>query len=143
MEWGDAICDCITALMFSSSISHRCGHNFKEHKFNQSKSLNSRSMIPWNHCKQTFTHCSLQIIVKIILLVILKIVHTCDPAAELLIKWLLGCAIQNVDTALEYTHKTGSYWYVTLKYIENMKNVYMYVRTYYTLFNKSILLITT
>lgn len=58
-------------------------------------------------------------------LVISKIVHTCDPAAELLIKWLLGCAIQNVDTALEYTHKTGSFQCVTLKYIENMKHGYI------------------
>jgi len=43
--------------------------------------------------------------------------HTCDPAAELLIKWLLGCAIQNVDTALEYTHKTGSFqWKNKIKF---------------------------
>lgn len=44
LEWGDAICDYITALMFSS-ISQSCGHHFKEHKFNQRKSQNNQFMI--------------------------------------------------------------------------------------------------
>lgn len=33
LEWGDAICDYISALMFSS-ISQSDGHNYKEHKLN-------------------------------------------------------------------------------------------------------------
>lgn len=67
---------------------------------------------------QTNIYSLLQIIVKMIHLAISMIVHTCDPAAELLIIWLLGCAIQNVDTALEYTGQTGSCKCVILKYIK-------------------------